>query len=211
MTRITSKGFLQLFAVVVMLLGSAPTSQAGILNGHPDAFAGVTGSVPYTSFSTNLNGTIDFAVFTAADFNANFGGQGYVPAGPLVYTYQVNNNGASFVSAEVVGIINIANAIGSFGPLNAGDVDSTAESFDGGGNAVWDFSPGSIPTGLSSYGLAFSSPQLPIVGAAQTVNGGESAFAVGVPTPGPIFIPEPSSIIMLGSSLVWLAARRRRG
>lgn len=211
MTKTTSTRILSAVMVVMAVLVIAASSRAGILNGHIDAFGGWTGSVPYVSASTNLSGTIDYAVFTANDFNSNFGGLGYVPAGPLVYTYQVNNTGLSLVSTEIVGIVNTAFTIGTFGPLNAGDVDATAEFFDGGGNANWIFAPASIPSGISSFGLAFSSPQVPMIGASLTINGGESAFSVGLPTPGPtFFIPEPTSIVMFGSSLVWFVTRRRR-
>ncbi len=75
----------------------------------------------------------------------------------LVYTYQVNVTGSLGASAEIVGIGNPANTIGTF---NIGDQDASSESFAP--NARWLFSP-EIPTGMSSWGLAFSSPNLPIV------------------------------------------------
>lgn len=181
-----------------MTIVAASTSQAGMLNGHGAAFGGVTGSVPFNN-GVGLSGSIDYAVFTAADFNANFGGLGYVPGASLVYTYQVNVTGSLGVTAEIVGISNPANTIGTFGPLNAGDVDASSASFTP--NARWLFSP-EIATGLSSYGLAFSSPNLPIVGASLTIDGGTQALVAGVPTPGPIPIPEPASLVLLVSGLV---------
>ena len=176
--------------VVAFSLFVAPPVQAGPLDGHPNAYAGWTGSVPYSNGT--LTGNLDYAVFTAADFNANFAGLGYVPGDQLVYTYQIENTGASFVSTEVVGISNPANTIGSF---NIGIVAPSGANFVG-GNAEWTFNP-TIPTGDTSYGLAFSSPQIPIAGGSLTVNGGASALVSGIPTPGPNMIPEPASFLLL--------------
>lgn len=177
--------------VLSLALLSNPIACAGILNGHGAAYNNIAGSVPFNN-GVGLSGTIDYAVFTADAFNANFGGLGYAPAGPLVYTYQVEVAGSLGVSAEIVGISNPASAIGTF---DIGDVDATSASFTP--NARWLFSP-EIPTGMSSWGLAFSSPNLPIVGASLTVDGGTQALVAGVPTPGPIpLVPEPASAILL--------------
>jgi hypothetical protein len=179
--------------MVVLILAFATNTRAGILNGHGAALGGATGSVPFNN-GVGLSGTIDYAVFTAPAFNANFGGLGYVPGDSLVYTYQVNVTGSLGVSAEIVGVSNPANTIGTFGPLNAGDVNASSASFTP--NARWLFSP-EIPSGLSSFGLAFSSPNLPIVGASLTIDGGTQALVAGVPTPGPVpFVPEPTSTIL---------------
>ena len=83
-----------------MITALSVTSQAGILNGHGAAYGGVTGSVPFNN-GVGLSGTIDYAVFTANAFNANFAGLGYVPGDALVYTYQVNVAGNLGVSAEI--------------------------------------------------------------------------------------------------------------
>jgi hypothetical protein len=173
-----------------------------MLNGHGDAFGGVTGTVPFNN-GVGLSGTIDYAVFTASDFNTNFSGLGYVPGGPLVYTYQVFVTGSLGASAEIVGVSNPANTIGTF---DIGDINASSASFTP--NARWLFSP-AIGTGLSSWGLAFSSPNLPIVGASLTVDGGTQALVAGVPTPGPIGIPEPTTLLLAASSVVHLCLSRR--
>lgn len=188
-----------------LMLALATSAQAGMLNSHAAAYEGISGSVPFNN-GVGLIGSIDYAVFTADDFNANFAGLGYVPGGPLVYTYQVFVTGTLGVSAEVVGISNPANTIGTF---DIGDIDATVASFTP--NARWTFSP-EIATGESSWGLAFSSPNLPIVGASLTIDGGTQALVAGVPTPGPIgIVPEPASAMLgtLGVFLVGLTRRRR--
>lgn len=201
-----TKRFFSVALVFSMALVCASSASAGILNGHASAYGGVTGTVAFNN-GIGLSGNIDYAVFKAADFNASFGGLGYVPAGPLVYTYQVEVLGNLGVSTEIVNVSNPANAIGTF---NIGNVNALSASFTP--NARWFFSP-EIPTGQSSWGLAFSSPNLPIVGAALTVDGGSSALVAGVPTPGPgNFIPEPTSCVLflVGMSGFGLARRIRR-
>jgi len=188
--------------IVVLILAFATNSYAGILNGHGAAFGGVTGSVPFNN-GVGLSGNIDYAVFTAAAFNANFGGLGYVPGDALVYTYQVEVTGSLGVSAEIVGISNPANTIGTF---NIGNVNASSASFTP--NARWLFSP-EIPSGLSSYGLAFSSANLPIVGASLTVDGGTQALVAGIPTPGPIQVPEPASLMLCMLGAIFVCSMRR--
>jgi hypothetical protein len=195
----------RILAAAVFSLAVAITSAswAGILNGHAAAYSGVTGSVPFNN-GVGLSGTIDYAVFTAAAFNANFAGLGYVPGGPLVYTYQVEVSGNLGVSAEIIGVSNPANTIGTF---NIGDVNASSASFTP--NARWLFAP-EIATGESSWGLAFSSPNLPIVGAALTVDGGTQALVAGVPTPGPTpYVPEPTSVVLFLVGMVSCSLLRR--
>jgi hypothetical protein len=192
MRRITSRESLLLVAALLAGLVAVSESRAGLLNGHAGAFGGATGSVPFNN-GIGLSGTIDYAVFTAADFNTYFSGLGYAPGDALVYTYQMNVAGALGVSAEIVGVSNPANTIGTF---NIGDQNASSASFTP--NARWLFSP-EVPTGKSSWGLAFSSSQLPIVGASLTIDGGTQALVAGVPTPGPIEyqIPEPTTLWLL--------------
>jgi hypothetical protein len=205
MTLTKSTGILLSGAIV--LVAFAASAQAGMLSGHAAAYMGISGTVPFNN-GVGLNGTIDYAVFTESDFNANFGGLGYVPSGPLVYTYQVFVTGNLGVSAEVVGVSNPADTIGTF---DIGDIDATTAAFTP--NARWSFSP-EIATGESSWGLAFSSPNLPIVGAALTIDGGTQALVAGLPTPGTVGIrvPEPSTVVLcvLGAGAIVVGATRRK-
>jgi len=199
-TALTRRFRLLLILTVINFAGAG--ASAGILNGHAAAFSGVTGSVPFNN-GVGLSGTIDYAVFTANAFNANFGGLGYVPGDALVYTYQVTVIGNLGVSAEVVGVSNPANTIGTF---DIGDQDASSASFTP--NARWLFSP-EIPTGMTSWGLAYSSPKLPIVGAALTIDGGTQALVAGVPVPGPISIPEPATAMLTLAGLTALCVTRK--
>lgn len=203
MTRIAPTGLFRCVAVASITMGAASIAQAGILNGHGSALGGVTGSVAFNN-GVGLSGSIDYAVFTANAFNANFGGLGYVPGDALVYTYQISVTGSLGVSAEIVGVSNPANTIGTF---DIGDVSPSSSSFTP--NARWLFAP-EIPTGMTSWGLAFSSPSLPIVGAALTIDGGTQALVAGVPTPGPVPLPEPGSVSLAASGLAACCLSRSR-
>jgi hypothetical protein len=204
MIRSTPPHLLRLFGVFALTLAAATPSLAGILNGHAAALGGVAGSVPFNN-GLGVSGNVDYAVFTAADFNANFGGLGYVPTDAFVYTYQVEATGSEGLSAEIIGVSNPAHTIGTF---DIGDVNAASASFTP--NARWLFAP-EIATGTTSWGLAFSSPALPIVGASLTIAGGMQSLVAGVPTPGPISVPEPGSLLLVTiGALVAGATRRRR-
>jgi hypothetical protein len=206
MIRTKSNGFLQLIAALSIIAGFSAASQAGIIANNGAAISPLyTGSAPFNN-GLGLSGSVDYAVFTANAFNSNFGGLGYVPGDVLVYAYQLNVTGTLNASAELVGIVNPANTIGSF---NIGGVAPSSASFTP--NARWNFA-GGIPSGSTSYGLAFSSPNLPIFGTSLTFDGGTPAAGTLLPTPGPIpAIPEPASIglLLAGISLTCLSRRTR--
>jgi len=203
MTNACSRLFLAA-GLLFTLFVCVPKSEAGVLNGNGSAFSGWTGTAPFDNGS-GLSGTVDYAVFTAADFNANFGGLGYVPADALVYTYQLFVTGSLSSTDELVGIVNPANSIGSF---NIGGVAPSSALFTP--NARWSFA-GGIPSGGSSYGLAFSSPNLPTFGSSLTFGSGTPPASTSVPTPGALAIPEPASFCLSGAGLILLCAAWRRG
>jgi PEP-CTERM motif len=208
--------------VFCALMLSTTVSQAGALATSPDALyigSGPNvgpdggywrGSVHYDN-GNDLIGDIDFAVFTRADFLANYGGLGYVPSlypsGGLVYAYQLFSTGPDATSAEIVGITNPANTIGSW---DFGDVAPTTAAFVG-TNARWTFSTPAIGTGQSSWGLAYSSAYNPMSGAGLVIDGGGSVVQFGLPTPSTSAIPEPASLtLMVVSGLLFLVWRRRK-
>lgn len=188
------------------IAGLHSTSQAGILNGHAAAWNGISGLVPFND-GFGLSGSVDYAVFTAADFTANFGGLGYVPGDALVYAFQVENSGSVRITGETISIPNSAGWIGTF---DIGDIDATSATLLP--DAEWTFAAG-IGPGESSWGLAFSSPNTPIVGFSTITGGGTSHMFAGVPVPGHVrLVPEPgtATIFAVGAMLLY-SSRRIRG
>jgi hypothetical protein len=187
---IRCQGLTWILALAIGLM--APSiGEAGILSGHPDAYSGWTGTASYDN-GNNLSGDIDFAVFTASEFTANFGGLGYTPGDAYVYTYQVLNGGSDNFSSLAIGITNPSNTVGTF---DIGAVDASQAAFDGSGNAEYQFFNPGIATGSDSWGLAFSSPFIPMDGMGLISDGGGSLLVNGLATPSNI--PEPASAVLM--------------
>jgi hypothetical protein len=217
-----------LFSIAILFLMGPQLAQAGVLNGHVDAYndgtgswvapkppaAGAwTGSTAFTN-AFDLTGYVDWAVFGPGDFPAGF--VGYLPTGgELTYVYQVFSTGAEAVSEFDVALNGPADNIGSLSDA-LGDVGPTAQSFipsgEPGGTAAWEFNQG-INTGENSFILVFSSPNTPENFVGLTIDGGSSSLVIPVPTPGPNPIPEPSTLVLAGfglASLLLMRLRRRR-
>ncbi len=190
----------------------ASSTLGGPLDTAPNAI--VQGRVPFSSAGNpNLTGDIEYAVFTTADFNSAFPGNGYAGAGPLVYAYQVDNTGSDAISLETIGIVNPFSDVG-VADIGIGFIFPSSFGIDGGtGNPQWSFNPGKILQNESSQGLVYSTDRLPdLSGTSVTVNGGSVALANPVPVPGSNMIPEPSSVVLisLGALGVGMLVRRCR-
>ena len=196
---------------VVLLLLIVSPALSGPLNGDPSALPGFTGTTTFNN-GVGLSGTVDYAVYTYAAFQAEWGGLGYAPTpGEDVYTYQVFTNPTSVdVSHLSVKIVNPADNIGNFA-LGGGQAPSTASLGLGGPPIADYFFATPVPTGGSSSGLAFSSPFAPILLFGSVVDHGTSAFVIPLPSPGTVPIPEPSTVVLvIAGALFGLPAAIRR-
>jgi hypothetical protein len=196
---------------VTAIAGPLATASNAYIDGNGPDSGAWRGSASYSNGP--LFGTIDYAVFTAAGFAAEFPSAvpgDYNPtSGELVYAYQIRNGGGSAaVSFESVSA-DPADNIGSF-EITSGDIEPTAESLSGFGTAEWIFLFPEIGPNENSFGLVFSSLNRPeFSGTSVTIDGGFTAIAT-VPTPGDIRIPEPSALMLLcigGVMLRWLGRR----
>ncbi len=201
-----------MLAVLVTLLLLTTSAQAATLSSF---FGSAIASGSGTYFNPDdLNGTIEYAVFTEAIFESNFPGYD-VPAGELGYVYQILNGNLDPVARNtVIGINNSISGIGDV-TIDGFAIEKAPQSFtlNAGVSAQWDFSGigNNVPTNGNSDGLVLTSPNLP--GPATTlsivVDGGQSAVVMVV-APGDIPIPEPASIILLSLGIVLMMGRRIR-
>jgi hypothetical protein len=177
---------------------------AGVLDSHGAAYNGWTGSTLFVN--GNLAGYVDYAVFTAANFNANFGGNGYTPTAALVYTYQVFATGSADITSFSVALANPAQDQGAFNPP-AGDAPSSSFLTPPPGEVLWNFT--AIDQGESSIGLAFSSNYIPTNLFGSVVNSGASAMVAPLPSPSGEEIPEPATLSLLGIGALAMIRRRK--
>ena len=197
-------------AVIVgaVILGNPSVSVAGPFANHPDALSNeLTGSAPFND-GVGHTGVVDYAVFTAGDFNANFSGFGYVPGDAFVYAYQMlATNGTYDITGFVVHLQGSANTIGTF---KMGDVAPSTTQFVGAA-AQWLFMTG-LEDGQTSWALVFSSPELPIFGFGEILPPPiPYPNYVAVPIPYAAPVPEPGSLALLATGAATAYIRRRVG
>jgi hypothetical protein len=210
--------------LVVAGLGSAAradllTSYSGDAyvgaGGGPGAGGAWYGEAPYSfDGALGLMGTVEWEVFAPATFNSVLGGNGYTAQpNELVYAFQVENTGASDAStfnADVIdpnpfdhiGYFNLA---GGVAPSASSAVTSPPLDY-----AQWYFPPNPIPSGGSSVGLAYSSPNAPANTSFGTlVDFGLNATATPLPEPSttPAVIPEPGTLALLAMAVLLLGIK----
>ncbi len=191
-------------------LGPLATAPGVYVDGSSNVWHG---STPYAN-SFGLSGFVDWAVWAPGTFPAF---SGYTPtAGEYIYTYQAAEEGTASLSSLAVTLENAAGFIGEFsGDTGFGLVDGIPADFmqilplD---QAEWYWFTG-IPEDSRSKGLAFSSPNPPMLSDGTVIDHGTFAFVIPVPSPGGPVIPEPSTLVLAacGLSLLvirWLRVRR---
>jgi len=200
------------FAITVAIsmalinVGLVSQASAGVLDGYAGAYndgsVTWTGSAPFSQGT--LVGYVDYAVFGPGQFPF----AGYTPTvGELTYVYQVFETGSAPLSSFSVTLSDLADSIGSFNGL-AGMAPNSGVLVSG-ISANWTFA--GIVQGSNSEGLVFSSIRKPQNLFGSVVDTGQSGYAIPLPSPSNVSIPEPTSILIaLGMSFGLPLIRRRR-
>ena len=182
---------------------AATPAFAGTLNGNAQAFGGFSGTAAFTGGGGNLNGTVDYAVFTTGTFNSLFAGSGFTPAATdnYVYMYQVFNTGVDFISAHINAPVLAAQQglIGTFEEFPADILPGTSQFTPFSAQWFFNGSEGPVNSSDNSAFLVYSSPFQPVYGQGVVINGGSTA-ATSEPVPGTL-IPEPASALLLIAGL----------
>jgi hypothetical protein len=191
--------------VVSLMAASAPAGLLGTGLSYNDGtqWEG-TKSFSGTVTGGTLSGSLDYAVFTAGNFNSLF--SGYTPTpGELIYGYQVHNTGTVDIRLSKLLLIGgaPADAAGTFtweGLSGQAPYDSYVIP---GANVTWDFTNGHdiVPAG-QSIGLAFCSIRRPTGRDVDViVDGGGSVNVANVAGPGATPIPEPTTLALLAAAV----------
>ncbi len=202
----------------------ATTAVAGPLAVEANAYLGIwKSSTPYQGYNdypinsdpSDMYGTIDWVVFGPGDFTPGY--LGYTPtAGEFVYAYQVIQDPAALAPLSSLSVVleAAANNIGTFTGNGVAGVATTSDFFIGGGfpSANWDLAPPSVAAGQTSVGLVFSSPFGPKLLSGSVIDHGSVGDVIPLPSPDPLYIPEPGTmtLAMCGLVVFGLQLLRRR-
>lgn len=183
-------------------------AEAGLSLG-PYYFDGTTTWHGTSSFSNGiLHGSVEWAVYAPGTFPY----AGYTqPAGEYVYAFQVAMDPTSVGMSHLsVALTSPADTIGDF--ALPGGTAPAVENLTPFSSADYFFSPEAFP--LTS-GLAFASPDAPIVLFGSIADGGLAFIVDPLPSPGvPGTVPEAgtwATWLLLGASCGSMAVCRRRG
>ncbi len=217
--------------ITSLLLGAvalcATTAIAGPLATDPAAYFDGSftwhSTTPYQGYNdyptntspSNLSGTIDWAVYAPGTFPAGY--LGYTPTpGEFVYAYQAYEVGSAPLSGFSVTLEAIADNIGSFAGLGVtGSTPSASYFFPNPltpTSANWDFDP-TVAAGMSTAGLAFSSPYGPKFLDGSVIDDGTVGDVIPLPSPDPAYVPEPGTMTLALCGLIAFGLQylRRRG
>lgn len=192
----------------------ATTAIAGPLAVESNAYLGIwSGTTAYQGYNdypinsdpSDMHGTIDWVVFGPGDFTPGY--IGYVPTpGEFVYAYQVIQDGDASAPLSALSVVLEAAAdnIGTFTGNGVVGVATTSDFFLGGPfpSANWDFAGGTVGAGMTSVGLAFSSPFGPKLLSGSVIDDGSVGDVVPLPSPDPEYIPEPGTMTLAMCGLV---------
>lgn len=205
-----SRTNLRLLTCALALILSSSLAIAGPLASDGTSYLGIWhGSTPFTQGT--LNGYVDWAVYAPGVVPAGFAG--YVPSDPLndlLYTYQVYVDPSAPLTSLTVFLQNPASDIGTFTATGVAGDSPTSMNLIPSTAATWDFA--GIVSGGSSMGLVFASPKVPMLDAGLTIDHGQVAIVLPLPSPSPLNIPEPHTLTLAIAGLftLSLAGLRRR-
>ncbi len=214
----------------------ASTALAGTLATDDSSLLGFWhGSVTFQGYlpdgvtPTGQTGTIDYAVYTAAQFRVvDFPGSGYTPTSNYVYAYQAFESGPAALTSLSIGLgppypeQDIGTFTGSDAAVESdmglvGGQSPSSQLLIPGVSADWLFGAVPVAQGGSTMGLVFSSPHAPIWSTGSLIDG-NVALADPLPTPGPSLLPvpypEPSTMMLALCGVAGVAPsflRRRLG
>lgn len=210
------------------LAGTLETDPAAYIDGSNPQWHGSTDYQAFDEFDqpTELYGHVDWAVYAPGTFpsSALAGYVGWsdtgattsysINASHFIYAYQIFEEGTDPLSFFSVFLANPAYNIGWFTSTTVSGDSPTGmvleNVFDPFGSSSWSFD--GVGAGESTTGVIFSAPTVPMNFAAVTVDGGNGAFVIPVPSPDSQEIPEPATLTLAAFGLLGLAvlsARRR--
>jgi len=198
----------------------AATASAGLIGTglsytdgtHPLGWEG-TKHFSATVTGGTLAGDLDWAVFTANNFNSLFTGyNGYAPTrGELVYSYWLHNTGT--VNISIGELVLLSQAPADNEGMFTGNGISGQQPYQmsiTSGDVIWDYTGPSGANNIvhpgTSGGMAVCSIRMPRADYYVVVDGGTGTNCTNIAGPGTVAIPEPSGLTLLAVAAVVIGA-----